>query len=59
MEAPVEFRCVHQRVDGQTVTSWLEYRVRLFDPVAKLLLPASPWQRMDSVQAVDQDGKPL
>jgi len=35
------------------------YRVRLFDPVEKLLLPASPWQRMDSVQAVDQDGKPL
>jgi hypothetical protein len=25
----------------------------------KLLLPASPWQRMDSVQAVDQDGNPL
>lgn len=54
---PIEFRTVHNRVDGVSIEVWLEVRVRPL--VGGVLGEFGPWQRLDAVSAVDQHGNAL
>lgn len=56
----VEFRQVEQRANGQTVTSWWEYRTRevLISVLGVSLSTWGPWQKVDTVR-VDQSGQAL